>query len=209
MGPADAPGFDVGGQNDSVFEVCRRSCTFGANFVRTQQNTVKTDTRGTSEFSRNKTKPTKNRSEDAFEAARCSAGARTAHREGLAIVLERLRGARRGFWTAPGRSWLARGAPRSALCRHLGVQKPSRARPDASPKRLGRSKRLKIDFSSILGRSGVDFRRVLDDFSSIYARAACDEGTKAESQKRVARSSAHVLALALWTRFVLLAHLSK
>ena len=51
--------------------------------MRTQQNTVKTDTRGTSEFSRDKTKPTKNRSEDAFEAARCSAGARTAHREGL------------------------------------------------------------------------------------------------------------------------------
>ena len=41
-------------------------------------------------------------------------------------------------------------------------------------------------FSSILGRSGVDFHLVLVDFSSIYTRAVCDEGTKAESQKRIA-----------------------
>ena len=41
----------------------------------------------------------------------------------------------------------------------MGIQKPSRARPDAYPKRLWAPKRLKIDFSSILGRSGVDFRR--------------------------------------------------
>ena len=39
------------------------------------------------------------------------------------------------FWTTPDRSWPAQRAPRSALGRHLGVEKPSQARPDASLKR--------------------------------------------------------------------------
>ena len=43
--------------------------------------------------------------------------------------------ARGRFWTSPGRSWPVRGTPRSALGRHLGVQKPSRACPDTAPKR--------------------------------------------------------------------------
>jgi|OM-RGC.v1.029463298 hypothetical protein len=41
-GPADAPELDFGGRNGSIFEVCLRSCAFGANFVQIQQNHVKT-----------------------------------------------------------------------------------------------------------------------------------------------------------------------
>ena len=83
MGSADAPGLDFGGHNGSIFEVCWRSCAFGANFVRTQHNAVKTGMRGTSELSRHETKATKNGSGDVCEAAQCSTGAWMAHRESL------------------------------------------------------------------------------------------------------------------------------
>ena len=117
---------------------------------------------------------------------------------------------RQAFWTAPGRSWLARNGPRSALGRHLGVQKPSRARPDAFLKRPWAPKTAQDRFFVDLGgRFGLDFRGFSNDFLSIFARAACDEDTKAESHKGVAWSSAQVLALALGSRFVLLARLSK
>ena len=43
--------------------------------------------------------------------------------------------ARNRFWTSLGRSWPTRGASRSAFGRHLALHKPSRACPDASPKR--------------------------------------------------------------------------
>ena len=71
--------------------------------------------------------------------------------------------ARGGFWTAPGRSWLARGAPRSALGRHLGVQKPSRARLDTSPKRPWPAKTTQDQFF-------VDFGLVWGGFSSSFER---------------------------------------
>ena len=105
MGSAHAPGFDFGGHNGSIFEVCRRSCAFGVNFVRTQQNAVKTGARGTSELSRDETKATKNRSEDVCEAVQCSTGAWTAQPESL-----------RAFTGGPGKlldiSWLFLARPR-------------------------------------------------------------------------------------------------
>ena len=164
MGSADAPGLDFGGHNGSIFEVCRRSCAFGANFVRTQQNAIKTGMRGTSELSRDETKATKNRSEDVCEAAQCSTGARTAHWESLS------RAARGSFWTSPGCSWLARGAPRSALRRHLGVQKPSRVRPDASPKRPWAPKPAQDRFFVNLGWIFVDVRTIFVHFHSSRVR---------------------------------------
>ena len=183
LGPADAPGLDFGGQNGSIFEVCRRSCTFGANFVRTQQNTVKTDARGTSELPRDKTKATKNRSEGAFEAARCTTGARTTHREDLGASSGRP-------WDAFGRLLAALGSPGAPQDRLWGGIWVSKSHPERDRTRprngLGRPKRPKIDFSSILNRFGADFHRFSKDFSSIFVRAACDEGTKAESQKGVA-----------------------
>ena len=53
--------------------------------MRTQQDTVQTSTRGTSELLRDNMKATKNRSEGVFKAARCTTGVRTAHREGLGV----------------------------------------------------------------------------------------------------------------------------
>ena len=78
------------------------------------------------------------------------------------------------FWVTPGRSWRARGAPRLALGRHLGVQKPSRARPDASPKRPWAPKtaqdRFFFDFGSIWGGWSSIFERLFVDFRSSRAR---------------------------------------
>ena len=74
-------------------------------------------------------------------------------------VLEHFRAARGSFWTSPGRSWLARGAPRSALGRHLGAQKPSQAHPDASLQRPWAPKSVQDRFFIDLGPFGVDFRR--------------------------------------------------
>ena len=70
-------------------------------------------------------------------------------------------------WTAPGCSWFAQGVLRLALERHLGVQEPSRARLDASPKRLRASKTAQ---DQIL----VDFGLVCDRFSSIFERSFVD-----------------------------------
>ena len=101
-------------------------------------------------------------------------------------VLECLRG---GPGTLLDGSWplLARpGRPKMGFGQHFGIQRPSRARPDASPKRLWTPKmaqdRFFVDFESI--KNG--FRRYPNDFSSIFVQAGCDEGTKAESLKGVA-----------------------
>ena len=73
---------------------------------------------------------------------------------------------RQAFWTAPARSWLARNGPRSALGRHLGVQKPSRARPDAFLKRPWAHKTAQDRFFVDLGgRFGLDFRTIFCRFS--------------------------------------------
>ena len=89
-----------------------------------------------------------------------------------------------------GRLLAALRPPGASLDRPWGVIWVSKSRPERvrrSPQNdFGRPRRLKINFSSILGRSGLDFRRVSNDFSSICARAACDEGTQAESQKGAA-----------------------
>ena len=148
LGPADAPGFDFGRQNASILQVFRRSCTFGANFVRIQQNTVKTDVRGTSELPRNKTKATKKRSKGTFEAAWCTTGARTAHREGLGASSGRP-------WDAFGRLLAALGSPGAPQDRLWGGIWASKSDPERVRTRpgngLGHPKRPKIDFSSIWG----------------------------------------------------------
>ena len=92
------------------------------------------------------------------------------------------------------------GRPGSAFGRLLGTLGLPGASPDwpwgiiwGSKSRLervrtrprndfGRPNQPKIDFSLILGRFGVDFRRFSNDISSIFARVVCDKGTKAESQ---------------------------
>ena len=81
-------------------------------------------------------------------------------------VLERPRG---GSGTLLDGSWpllAVWGAPKSALGRHLGVQKLSRARPDAFPKQtvLGAKK----------NRFFVDFGSISDGFLSIFERFVVD-----------------------------------
>ena len=71
LGRPDGPEVDFGGRNASIFELSRPAHAFGANFVRTQQNTIKRGTGRTSELSRDKTKTTKNRSASAFDDPRC------------------------------------------------------------------------------------------------------------------------------------------
>ena len=58
---------------------------------------------------------------------------------------------------------------------HLGVQKPSRARTDASPRRPCAPKPTQDRFMLDVGTIWDGFSK---DFSSIFARVACDEGTK-------------------------------
>ena len=89
-------------------------------------------------------------------------------------VLEHLQATRGSFWTSPGRSWLAHGAPRSALGRHLGVHKMSQARPDASPIRPWAPKvaqeRLFVDFGSVWAGFSSTFERFFGDLRSSHVR---------------------------------------
>ena len=78
----------------------------------------------------------------------------------------------------------APGMPQDQLEAGIWVSKRRPERVRMRPRKgFGRPKRPKIDFSSILIRFEKDFRRFSNNFSSIFARAACDEDTQAESQK--------------------------
>ena len=134
---------------------------FDAQNVRHRKNTVKTNTKRTSELPHVDRKSYKNRFASASDCVwpcerRCE---RLGNCPGSSWSVS---GApRRRFWTALGRSWLACGAPRSALGRHLGVHEPSRARPDASLKRLWVPKTSQDRFF-------VDLGSISDGFSSIF-----------------------------------------
>ena len=80
LGRPDGPGRDFAGRNGSIFDCFRRAYAFGLTFVRSVQNCGRSYIFGTSELSRDKTKATKNRSEDAFDGAPHTTGVRTAHR---------------------------------------------------------------------------------------------------------------------------------
>ena len=125
----------------------------------------------------------KNRSEGTLDGAWRTTGARTAHQEALGASLGR-----------PGDAFgvllAALGAPGPPQDRLWGAIWVSKSRPERVRTRplngLGRPKRPTIDSLSTLGRFGMDFHQISNDFSSILVRAACDEGTKAESQKGLA-----------------------
>ena len=81
----------------------------------------------------------------------------------------------------------APGAPQDWLWGGIWVPKNRPERVWTRPRNgRGHPKRPKIDFSSIFDRLGMDLRLFSNDFLSIFVRAACDEGAKAESQKGVA-----------------------
>ena len=89
-----------------------------------------------------------------------------------------------------GRLLAALGAPRAPQDRLWGGIWASKSRPERVRTRprngLGRPNRPKIDFSTICCRFWSNFRRFSNDCSPIFARFACDEATKSESQKGVA-----------------------
>ena len=143
---------DCGGRKRRFCGHSRSVHARASNFVRKQQNIVKTGTRSTSALSRDKTKATKNGSEDAFGAPQCTTGSRTAHRQALGVSLARSVGAFGRLLTALG----PLGAPQD---RHLGFNNRSERVWTRPRNGFGRPKRSKIDFSSIWGPCGVDFRR--------------------------------------------------
>ena len=89
-----------------------------------------------------------------------------------------------------GRLLAALGSPGAPQDRLWGGIWASKSRPERVQMRpqsgLGRPKRPKNDFLSIWGQFWMDLHRFSNGFSWIFAPAACDEGTKAESQKGVA-----------------------
>ena len=105
----------------------------------------------------------------------------------LGGVLGRLEGVLGASWGVLGASWGVLGAS-------WDVSKASRACPGASPNRSETLQRppdrFLSDFGSIFHGLFVDFDSIFVDVrmicSPIFARAACDEGTKSESQKGVA-----------------------
>ena len=134
---------------------------FDAPNVQHRKNTVKTNTKHTSELPRIDRKLIKNRSASASDCVwrrgwRCE---RLGSCPGGTWSVKKM--PRRRFWTALGRSWLARGAPRSAPGLHLGVQKPPRVRQDASPKRFWASETAQDRFF-------FDFGAIWRGFSSIF-----------------------------------------
>ena len=164
FGRSDASRLDFGGRNPSIFEVCRRSNALDANFVRRQQNTVKTGTRGTSEISRDKTKPTKNRSEGAFDCARCNTSAHTAHSKGLGASWGGSGKLLDGSWPLLARS----GRPKIGLGAAFGPPAPV---PSASGRLPEAALGARNGPRSICRRFLVDLRR----FSSMFDRFFVDE----------------------------------
>ena len=128
FGRPDAPGLDFGGRNASIFERFRCARALAAYIARTQQNTVKTDTNSTSELSRDKTKTSKKRSDDASDFA-----CRVAHTP-------------TSLWTGPGASWdrpglalgrlpAALGEPGASQDRSGAGFGASKSRPERAPTR--------------------------------------------------------------------------
>ena len=79
-----------------------------------------------------------------------------------------------GFWPLLA----SRGRPKIGFGAAFGCPKPSQAHPDASLQRLWAPK-------TVQDRFFIDLGSIWGGFSPIFARAVCDEGTKAESQKGV------------------------
>ena len=91
LGLPDALGIDFGGPHASIFELFRRSCTVGGNFVRKHKNTMKISMRSTSELPRDNTKTTSNRSAVVCDTACCSKLAWTLLRGGPGAAGDRTR----------------------------------------------------------------------------------------------------------------------
>ena len=152
-----------------IFKRFRCARAFAAYFARSQQNTVKTDTKSTSELSHDKTKTTKNRCDDESDNACRAARAPTLLRTRSGTSWDRP-------GVALGRLPAALGAPGASQDRSWAGFGASRARPERVPtcpqNGFGRPKPAKTDFSSIFRRFGSAFGRFSNDFSPIV-EASC------------------------------------
>ena len=183
--PWDAPGLDFRVQNNSFVRRLSVRRTFGAQNIQHQKNTVKTNTKCTSELPRIDRKSLQNRSGSACDC-----------------VWRRERPCER-LESCPGGTWSVSGMPRRAFGQLLtalgssgatqdrlwGSIWVSKNRPEhvqTRPRnRFGRPRRPEMDFLGDLGAMRRGFCRFPNAFSSIFFRAVCDEATKSESQKRV------------------------
>ena len=90
------------------------------------------------------------------------------------------------MWTALGRSSSTRGVPRSVLGRHLGVQKPSRTHPEASPKRFWTPRtaqdRFFVDFGTIWRGFPTISNQFFVDFRSNRLRRSHRIGSSKKSR---------------------------
>ena len=114
------PGASIFESETPVFRDFSRRRAINAPNVRHRKNIVKTNTKRTSELPRVDRKSNKNR----FKSASDCVWPRERRCERLGSCPEAswsVSGVpRQAFWAAPGRSWLARNGPRSALGRHVG-----------------------------------------------------------------------------------------
>ena len=158
----DGLGAVFGGRNASIFELSRLARACRANFVRTQQNTVKTGTRGTSELSRDKTTTTKNRYE-----RRSSLRARSKRGRGrLRALFGSSRAANLASKTA---NMAAKTANLAAKTAQLAVRRPSRARFRATLARPRTTRSARRRPKPVFRQFPVVFGRFFIDFSSMNA----------------------------------------
>ena len=135
------------------------------------------------ELSRGEAKTSKNRYASAFDSVVCAEHAQPRPRDRLQAFWER---PERAFGRLPAVS----GSPGASQDWPWSVVWASTSRPERVRTRsrngLGRPNRPLIVFRTIFRSFWGHFHRFSIDFSSIFARAACDEGTESESQERVA-----------------------
>ena len=142
--------------------------------MRSQQNTVETDTKRILRLPRDNTKITKNRSVVVCDTTRCSKLAWTLLKEGSGAFgsgPEIFLDDSTALLACPGRPKIGLGAPfgrsKAVLSASGCVSETALVAQD--------------DPRSIFRRYGLDLRRFSCDFSSIFARAACDEAIDSRS----------------------------
>ena len=126
LGRPDAPGLDFGSRNAWFFELFRCPRTFGANFVRSVQNTGRSYVFRISELLRDEPETLKNRSAIVFDNVRRSKHARTLLRNGPGASWDRLGNTFGRFPGSLGMPWASKNRSGGAFDRPGRVPSGSR-----------------------------------------------------------------------------------
>ena len=184
--PQDAPGLDFRARNDCFFEVFasdERSTRKTSDIDKTLAGAIRNALRSCCASTKNVR--TSNRKRFQLHLAMP-----TALPSVLGVVPEALGASLGRPGDAYGRLLVALGPPGASPDWPWGGTLASKNCPERvrtrSQNGLGRPNRPLIVFRTIFRSFWLHFHGFSIDFSSIFARAACDEGTKSESQKRVA-----------------------